>query len=294
MRTAAALRERFAVWALRTRPPEPSPVVLGQRRVYVLPTRAGLAFGASLPVLLLGAINYNLSLGYALTFLLAGLGVAAILNAFRNLVGLVVEPGRAEPVFAGERARFRLILRNRRGQERPTLGVRTPGGEIQAIDLPAADSAEVVLDLPAERRGWLPLPRVTIDTTYPLGIIRAWSYCAPDFRCLVYPKPAVTAPPLPFAAGDDSGLVAGSQGNDDFVGLRSHQQTDSPRHVAWKIAARREAEAPLLTKEFAGTAAAALWLDWDAVPAALDDERRLAILARWVLDARAAGYAWGL
>jgi uncharacterized protein (DUF58 family) len=138
------------------------------------------------------------------------------------------------------------------------------------------------------------LPRVTIETRYPIGIIRAWSYCAPDFRCLVYPKPAGVAPPLPFALGDDSGLVAGGQGNDDFAGLRPHQQTDSPRHVAWKVAARREADAPLLTKEFTGTAAATLWLDWNVLPPALGDEQRLSVLARWILDARAAGYAWGM
>jgi uncharacterized protein (DUF58 family) len=294
MKLAGVIQERFIAWALRSHPPEPSPILLGQRRVYVLPTRAGLAFAASLLVMLLGAINYNLSLGYALTFLLAGLGITAILHAFRNLVGLSIEPGRAEPVFAGERAHFQLVLRNARDQDRPTLRLRLPGEALESVDVPGRTGAEVRLSLPAGRRGWLPLPRVTIETTYPLGLIRAWSYCAPDFRCLVYPKPATLAPPLPFAQGDDSGLIAGGQGNDDFVGLRRHQQADSPRHVAWKAAARHEADAPLLTKQFTGTAAATLWLDWDTLPASLDTEQRLSILTRWLLEARAAGYAWGL
>ena len=45
-------------------------MILTQRRVFVLPTRQGLAYAVSLLVMLVGAINYNLSLGYALVFLL--------------------------------------------------------------------------------------------------------------------------------------------------------------------------------------------------------------------------------
>ncbi|MCZ7653204.1 MAG: hypothetical protein M5R42_01390 [Rhodocyclaceae bacterium] len=36
--------------------------------------------------MLIRAINYNLSLGYALIFLLAGLGLVALLRTFRNLI----------------------------------------------------------------------------------------------------------------------------------------------------------------------------------------------------------------
>jgi len=44
MTIAAAVNERFIRWALRVEPPEPVPIILGQRRVYVLPTRAGLGY----------------------------------------------------------------------------------------------------------------------------------------------------------------------------------------------------------------------------------------------------------
>jgi uncharacterized protein (DUF58 family) len=156
-------------------------------------------------------------------------------------------------------------------------------------------SAAANLSLPAVQRGWLPLPRVTIDTTYPLGLIRAWSYCAPDFRCLIYPRPAPAAPPLPYGSGNDDGVIAGGPGLDDFAGLRRHQPADSLRHVAWKIAARQpEDTAPLLTKQFTGSVAARLWLDWDTLPPSMGIEERLSVLTRWVVDARAAGFAWGL
>lgn len=311
----SALQERFVLWALRTRPPERSPIILGQRRVYVLPTRAGLAYTVSLLVMLVGAINYNLSLGYALVFLLAGLGLSAILHTFRNLVGLIVAPGRAEPVFAGDTALFRLVVRNERDDGRRALRLTimadghprndgaprhdrsTPtllGQPPDTIDVPAQGSAEASFSLPASRRGWLPMPRVMVETRYPLGLVRAWSICAPDFRCLVYPRPAKDAPPPPPSRGGTRGRIAGVEGTDDFSGLRNRQPADPPRHVAWKIAARHDETAPLRTKLFAGAASEDLWLEWDSLPATMDVETRLSLLVRRVLDAHGAGLAWGL
>lgn len=291
--TLAALKARFAAWALRTRPPEAAPIVLTRRRVYVLPTRAGVAFAVTLLVMLLGAINYNLSLGHALVFLLAGLGIVAILQTFRNLAGIVIAPGRCEPVFAGEIAHFLLALSNPRDQERRLIRLTLPGGSDDAIDIAPSGETQARLGLLASQRGWLALPRITLATDYPLGLVRAWAYAAPDMHCLVYPQPADDAPPLPAGFAHAGGGLQGARGSEDFAGLRAHQIVDPPRHVAWKTAARLGASAPLQTKLFAGASAGVLWLDWDAAPAA-DVETRLAILARWVLDAAGHGFAWGL
>ncbi len=289
------LQERFIRWALRVRPPEPAPVILTQRRVYVLPTRAGVGYAASLVVMLLGAMNYNLSLGYALTFLLAGLGVTAILHTFRNLAHLSLAPGRVEPVFAGDNARFTLLLHNARADERRQVQVRLVGGMPEILDVPARSSAAARLAVPATARGWLSLPRVTLDTHWPLGLIRAWAYAVPDMRCLVYPRPAnATVPPPPTFGGHAGDAARNPSGSEDFLALRGHQLADPPRHVAWKTAARLGADAPLMTKQYADPAAQTVWLDWDVLPAAMPVEERLSWLTRWVLDAHAAGLSWGL
>jgi uncharacterized protein (DUF58 family) len=291
MRITAALQEQFVRWALRVKPPEASPVILGQRRVYVLPTRAGLGYGAALLTMLVGSINYNLSLGYVLTFLLAGLGVVAILHTFRNLVRLKVSRGRTPAVFAGALASFHVVLAS--DTERRAIRLWLPAGAGATVDVAAGDSTDACLQLPTTRRGWLTLPRFGLETIWPLGLVRAWAYCAPDMRCLVYPQPAAKAPPLPWGAGEHGGRRAGGRGNDDFAGLRSHQPADPPRHVAWKTAARHGADAPLLTKQFDGTATARIWLDWQDAPGN-DIEARLSVLTRWALDAHAAGLDWGL
>lgn len=290
----ATLEQKFVAWALRTRPPEAVPVVLSQRRVYVLPTRAGLLYALSLLVLLIGAINYDLSLGHALVFLLGGLGIVTILHTFRNLVGLSLTVCPPAPVFAGETARFGLILGNPAFHERRLLRLFLPHQPAVVASLPSQGSAHVLLPLPATRRGWLTMPRVTIETVWPLGLVRCWAYAAPHSRCLVYPRPARAVPPAPTFGGIEQGRLPTDAGDEDFAGLKRHQPGDPLHHVAWKAAARLGPEAALQTKQFSGKTAQALWLDWAQLPATLDVETRLSILAHWVLEAAAAGLSYGL
>lgn len=283
---------RLANWLYGFTPPESGTVVLVHRRVYIVPTRLGWLFALTLVVLLLGSINYALALGFGLTFLLAGLGLAGMVHTARNLARMGVSVGRAEPAFAGETAQFRLFLDSRGAFDRPAILARHLKSRSQlVVDVPAGGLAEVALAVPAERRGWLPLGRVMLETRFPLGIFRAWSYVEPDARCLVYPRPERSPLPLPSAEGASGGLRSPVPGNDDYAGLRTYQLSDSPRHVAWKAAARSE---DMLTKQFTGEAAAELWLDWRRMPSGLGLERRLSRLAGWVLAAHRAGHPYGL
>ncbi len=283
---------RFANWMYGFTPPERGTVLLVHRRVYILPTRLGWLFAGTLAILLIGSINYALALGFALTFLLAGMGVAGMVHTARNLARIAASPGRAEPVFAGEAAQFRLHLEGRVAFDRPAILARHLGsGSQMVLDLPAGAVLEVVLAVPAPRRGWLPLGRVMLETRFPLGLFRAWSHVEPDARCLVYPRPE-RAPLPPYSGEAAAGaLRSPTPGNDDFSGLRGYQLSDSPRHVAWKAVARSH---DLLTKQFTGEAAAELWLDWQLMPAAMALENRLSRLAGWVLAAERSGIVYGL
>ena len=289
MRLPRSLRAAFDRWVARRMGQQGRSVRLGYRRIYILPSRAGVGFAAMLAAMWLGSVNYSNSLGYLLTFLLAGVAFAAMHHTFRNLVGLTVAGGGSEPVFAGGVARFRVRLSDPAGRARWAIRLERDGVET-VTDVPAGESGWLTLEVAAPRRGWLRPGRFALQTGFPTGLFRAWSWLAPDWSALVYPRPEAGAVPAPeaFAARERGGLYG--DGDEDFRGLRRYQAGDPPRHLAWRLLARGQ---ELHTKQFAGHAPSRVWLDWQAL-AGMDPEARIARLTRWVLDAERAGRAYGL
>lgn len=276
---------------LRTARQKTDMAVLDRRHVYILPTRSGMLFGLMLIGMLLGSINYSLSLGFALTFWLAGLGLIAMLHTWRNLAHLVVVPGKIPPVFAGETARFSYAVSDRRHLERYAIGMQFGKGLPVLGDIPADGLAQIFLPMPTERRGWLHPGRVTVFTQFPLGLFHAWGYVDLNAYCLVYPHPAPHGSTLPSFVAEtqpqDGSTISG--GDEDFAGLRGYRPGDSMRRVDWKASARDQG---IFTKEFEGSGQQVFWLAWE-MTSGNDIEARLSLLTRWVLDAYEAGSAWG-
>lgn len=289
----ALLRARLSRLRLpgRLRPVAANPVYLLHRRVYILPTRAGLVYAAALLLMLIAAINYQLSLGYMLTFLLAGTGVVALLHTYRNLVHLRIDAGKSTTAFAGDTVEFKLRLHNPGHYERIAISLHGAANTVQC-DVPARDAHTLSIRLPTTQRGWLELPRLRLQTTYPLGLFCAWAYAQLDARALVYPRPDVSSLPPPALTPDTGAQIHLGEGREDFQGLRSYQPSDSPRHIAWKSLARNDL---LLTKLFNGGAAPSeRWLDYASLPPALGVEARLARLTGQVLLVHADGTPYGL
>lgn len=270
--------------------PQAGPVTLDRRRVYILPTRVGFLFVLVLTAMLLGAINYSNSLGFALTFLLASLAVVSIVHTFRNLHGLTFHAGQARPVFAGEAALFPVGIENRRHLPRLAIDLTLAGSGRVTVDLEPDALNWVELRLKAPRRGRLRLPRCTVESRFPLGLFRAWGYVHMATECLVYPKPAPAGSLPPKLSGSEGHGGDRGRGSDDFAGLRGYQLGDSLRHIHWKAVA---AGGELVTKQFGAERAERVWLEWEEAPGS-DVETRLSHLCRWVLSAEERGWVYGL
>jgi uncharacterized protein (DUF58 family) len=270
--------------------PQTTPITLNRHRIFILPTRAGLIFGVALGAMLIAATNYNNSMGFLLTFLLAGVGLMSMLHTYRNLVQLTFRPGHCAPVFVGEPAQYTLYIDNPSPVSRFALLLHLDTGTPTCTDVPAQHATQVVVARPATQRGYVPMGRCTISTCFPTGLFYAWAYIDLAMQCLAYPAPAPPQPLPPLHSSEHARGQGRAQGAEDFVGLRQYVLGDSPRHVAWKHAAH---DGELLTKQFAGEGHRQRWLAWDDV-AGGDVETRLSVLCRWVLSAHAEGVPYGL
>ncbi|WP_044874270.1 DUF58 domain-containing protein [Pseudomonas sp. LFM046] len=277
-------------WLTR-RIPRASQIRLNQRRIFILPSRAGAAFGLALVPMLLVAINYQNSLAYGMTFLLLSVFLVAILHTFRNLSGLSLKAAGGAPVFLGEQAHFHVTLESG-GREHQAIAIGWPPRPLQMQDVPAQGSREVELHLPTQHRGWLRPRRLRVESRFPLGLLVAWSWVDLDQALLVYPRPLPGDLPLMAGRGNDDGdegqHVLGA-GADDYQGLRVYQPGDSRRRLHWKAYSRGQG---LLVKDFAALAGRDLWLDLGQLDG--DLEPRLGLLCHWVLQFSASGQPFGL
>jgi uncharacterized protein (DUF58 family) len=280
---------RMHSWSLKRNGVQAGPVRLTQRRIYILPTRHGLLFALTLILLLVGSINYGLGLGFVLTFLLVSMGLVSILHTWRNLANLLINKEKIDNVFAGDEAVFTIGVANTGRLPRYAIGLDQQPASAYT-NVPPKAYSPLSLRVKSDKRGVLKAPRFNLFSEYPLGLLHAWSYVYLDMQCLVYPRPETPAQPLPYSGNKAGNVNLQAIGNDDFANLRNYRPGDSPRHIAWKAAAREQG---LLTKEFSGESGGDVWLDFDAIHH-LDMEARLSRLTRWVIDADAAQLRYGL
>ncbi len=273
----------------RGKEPEALPIVLGRKRIYLLPTGFGAGFALILAVMLLGALNYSNNAALLLTALLGAIAAGSLLTTFRGMNGLRLDGVRGGNAQAGESMRLEMDFAvASRARHALCLDI---DGQTLAFDIPDHHGRTLALYLPTTQRGWLALPRIRVHTSWPFGMFRAWGWMHPDLRVLVYPRPESDGPP-------PSGVGAGDQqrhprlhDGSDLASLRAYHHGDPMKLIAWKASARHE---DLLVREFERPASRHEWaLDWNDTTG-LPHEARIARLARWIGEARVAGHQWSL
>ena len=285
------VRQRIRRWWL-ARLPLTDQLTLTQRNVYILPTKAGLTLAGTLLVLLVAAINYQLNLGYLLTFLLAGSAVVGMHMCHGTLRALSLRLSTPEPQFFGQPAGMTITLSNARKSPRYGIGLSVLGTDHWVwCDVPALGSSSTHLACPTTKRGLNALPTLSAETRFPLGTFRVWTIWRPAAQLMVYPQAELNPPPLPVGEAHDSGgAAAQNTGSGEFDGIRPYRRGDPLKQVVWKKAAQT---GELVSRDSQQTKTSELWLDL-AHTGGTHLEHRLSRLCAWVLEAQEQGLDYGL
>ncbi|MFZ2991184.1 DUF58 domain-containing protein [Ideonella sp.] len=267
---------------------------LAQRNIYIVPTRAGLAYALTLLLLLLASINYQLSLGYALTFLLAGSALASMHMAHASLRGLELHLRPPQPTHVGRSLVLEVLIDNP-SSARHGVGLGMEGAQARQTlawcELPAQSQSRVTVSQLAAQRGFVELPALRIESRFPFGLFRAWSVWRPAGNAWIYPAPEQPATELPAAEPIEAHAAAlRASRSGEFDGVRPWRQGDGLRQVVWKKVAHSGA---MVSRDSQQSVQQQLWLDWRQTPAG-DAEARLSRLTAWVLQADLRGLRYGL
>ncbi len=271
----------------RSRPDDPLPLTIEHQRIYILPTARGCAFLGALLLMLVASVNYALSLGYALCFLLTGLFAACLLHTYRNMAGVRVVSINAKPNFVGSDVVFDITLDESRGSDRHAINIQRSGvtqdkASSTVIKINGDTASSTSLVVTSKERGKLPLGRLTVASCWPLGLWRSWSYLHHRVSAIVWPEPEADAPPLP-TAPSSSGTGSQQRNHEgDVAGVREWQAGDAPSRIAWKRAARGGELQVLLVEAATQPAIATLDLTQTRLGSL---EAQLSRLTAWVLQA---------
>jgi hypothetical protein len=220
----------------------PGPHTLGKRSVFILPTRQGIYLALFLLAMLLACINYNLSLGYLLTFFVFSVALGAMHRTHQNLLGTRIEALAIEPVFAGSAAWLTIRLDNPTQRIKQAMCVTFRGQALGSqMGITSMGNATSLLQLPAMPRGLHAAPALVLSSTYPLGLWRAWSYAFPTVTITVYPEPQSPLPhfaPLPQRANTAKPIarVQGTQG--DAVSHIDAVEIAAIKNIYWPAMAK--------------------------------------------------------
>lgn len=282
------LSNRFQRWLNRRIPPKKC-ITLSQKSIFIFPTRIGFVFSILLLTLLLAAINYENSLIFGLVFWLGSAFFVTIFYTFKNLSSITLELQSSGTGFVGEDIEFSIKVSRPEKSKREGLQLGWPNQVKQWAELHQDTSTTVHLFANAKQRGWLNPGRLLIETFYPLGLLRAWTWVDLNAHAIIYPKPLFHEQTFYNTGDNEEGELTHRVGSDDFHDIRSYHPGDSPRHILWRSYARQD---ELLVKQFSSYANSQLILDWHQLEG--ETELRLSRLTAMALNAYNSDKEFGL
>ena len=282
---------RFDRWLLerirRRRGVTDLPRTFEYRHIFVLPTLFGVGFGVVLAMTVTGGLNFNNNMALLMAFTLVSISLMTMFLAYRNQVGISVIGIAADPVFAGERAIFQVLMRNQESRSRYAVCVKwstaashAAAGSGDCRDFSPEETLKLRLEQIARRRGYMTMEPLVVENRFPFGLFKAWSVIIPNVQCLVYPPPAPNAPPLPRTGRGDHGAAHKGEG-EHFHALREYRPGDPLKRVAWRASARHQ---KLYSREMETPREEACEFNW-YLTGGTSSEEKLSILTAWVLRA---------
>ncbi|CBL45220.1 Hypothetical protein HDN1F_16370 [gamma proteobacterium HdN1] len=268
------IQTRWQKW-LDHRLPRLKKVRLTQRNTFIFPAKEGVAFLFVVLLIFIGGINYENSLLLGTSFLLASLFTVSIIATYLNLSGLEVSSERALNAHVGELGFVTVLVHAHKPRR---YGITLELEQFRDhFNLALGESRAIVVPFLLLKRGRAYPPRVMLESRYPLGLLRVWTWISLDQPAIAWPKPQRSE--YLAQAGDEMGHLhlAKNQQQEEFAGLREYQPGDPLKHIHWKQLAKTGA---LTTKLLESTSSSRRVLTLESVPGP-GTEARLSQLLWW-------------
>ncbi|WP_410211242.1 DUF58 domain-containing protein [Aquirhabdus sp.] len=268
-------QQKTQAWQNR-RLPAIQQIKLTQKQIFIFLTKEGGLLALMMLAIFIAGVNYANNLVLGLCFFLGSTVIVTIYYTFNNLSGLLLEAIDATDSEAGGHTEYRIRLtpHGRKFPYQIQLIWDDQHQIIEHLDRPVLLSFKL---LTPDRGRFLP-SRLRVETVYPLGVLRAWSYVRFNLIAWVSPKPieGILHGESAMATEEDEAVIRVA-GSSEFDDLREFVPGESLSRVSWTHLARGQGT---YTKQFSDAHSREQILDYKDMYGG--HELRLSKLAYWV------------
>jgi uncharacterized protein (DUF58 family) len=214
------IAKRFQVDSVKT---------LLQKDVLVFIYKQGFLYLVLILITFIAGINYgnNLILGFC--FLLSAILCISFYLTFKQLHDLKIEIVMPEVGQVNQPSIIRLMLKQ---QDKTVRYLRIQSSQQEQMIY--VNQVQQIIELPVlpQQRGLYEFGVIKVYSTYPLGLVRAWTYLYPKQKIWIAPKAH------DWQKEHKNQPTSAHDSLDEFKELRAFRQGDSYQNVAWKQVAR--------------------------------------------------------
>lgn len=235
---------------------------LRQKDVLIFIYQQGYLYLVLILITFIAGINYANNLILAFCFLISAILCISFYLTFKQLHQLQIEFTLPEVGQVNESFKIQLHI----SQSSPSLKYiyLKVNDEIQSI-LMKDRRFNTELIFFAEQRGAMRIPVIQLYSTYPLGLVRAWTYFYISSAVWIAPQAQL------FQYQHSATSSLGEPDFDEFKELRAYQLGDGLHAVSWKQAARGQG---LYIKQFEDQKdAKVITIDYVDMPSAIHEEK---------------------
>ena len=267
-------------------------VTLSHRRIYILPTKEGYYFAITIILMMLTAINFSNNLIYIFTFFLMGVAFVSMFYTQFNLLGIKIHCQHSKPVFCGEEMSVPIVVEQTMNKNKQLMAIQIQIEETKHQINYLDTSQSCTFSLTTKQRGYIKIPMITISSTFPFGLFRAWSLVKLSSKNIVYPQALAYDADMLGQSNNQNQSEGTQKGNDEFFGLSQYIQGSSLKKVHWKMVAKEQG---MYLKDFVeGGRTLKKWFDIQDFPVNVPFEKRLNFLCYLIQQAHAESMAYGL
>ena len=238
------------------------PKLLKQKEVLVFVYKQGFLYLVLILITFIAGINYanNLILGFC--FLISAILCISFYLTFKQLHALEVEIISPDIGRVDEVVSLKCIFKQQ--SKSPKYLYIQCADQVQTVFIENRQQS-IELYFMADQRGLFQVPQLQLYSTYPLGLVRAWTYFSLQKEIWIAPKPQ------DFNHEYHQAIHSGQPDLDEFKELRNFKEGDSFQSISWKQAARGQG---LYVKQFEDQQDAhKIVIDYEKMPSALHEEK---------------------